>query len=1572
MRYASLSAAGVKRNVRKADRQHRAFRPGTDLLEDRVALSAAQASGLLRPAADVISFRHSLRERTLEIRGTSGADSVEVGRNARGLITLTVNDREYSADPRDRDTYDRRLVGLRADRLQGVRLIGSDPLDTVVMQTAIGNGRSAATVQSQSVTISSAVSTSGLFELEAQTVTISAPIQADSIVLTVKGLLNLDADGSLTATRGISLNADRLVQTGNIQAESLSIQANVLIRSGTITASGGSVNVDFTENYVATEGAAIDVSGPVSGGSIRIDGGASGHLFNSGTLLAKGANEGGSVRVSGKDVVWIGGGADVSGGSSGGLVHIGGGWQGSDASMTKARTLQVSPHTVIRAEGSQQGGTVVLWSEDDTANYATISATGAAGGAVEVSSKLGLTHAGSVEVGPGGTFLIDPKNIVIESGSETGLLPRFQLVNPTPSADDKFGADVVPLTTGNIVVTAWGNDAIALDAGAVYLFSGASGGLISVLTGSLENDRVGYRASPAYSRRSVTALSNGNYVVSSPYWSNGPLQSVGAATWGSGSNGVSGVVSSMNSLVGSNWNDNVASAGVTALTNGNYVVSSPYWNAWRGAVTWGNGSIGITGPVTTVNSLYGTQGDLRYGFPYDQVGAYGVTALSNGNYVVQSPYWDNGPLQNVGAATWGNGAVGLKGVAVSSSNSLIGTSESDQVGLGVVSLPNGNYLVTSFLWNGKRGAVTWGNGSWGISGNVTQTNSLVGSSPNDEAGNALHFDSSGYSTSEVNGGVTVLPNGNYVVRTQKWNGSRGAVTWGMADWGISGTISSNNSLVGSSPNDQIASQNLIVLSNSNYVVRSPFWNNGAIVDAGAVTFSFGSFGVTGVVSSDNSLVGSSTNDRIGSSVEPLSNGNYVVRSGLWDYSDAISGITSDAGAITLGNGVSGTKGSLSINNSLVGTQSGGMIDGIVKALTDGNYVLSFPNWDKGGLVDVGAVLWRNGSVGTSGFLSPGNALVGSKAGDQVGLGGVLALPNGNYAVSSPKWDNDDIENVGAVTWRAGGGANSDTVSISNSLTGSNAGDQVGSGMPGVRHWDGMTLLPSGRFVVNSPNWNGGIGAVTMVKGDNGSLWTGAPSGQPNSVNSITGTRAGLITINPANDSYIIEGRERRSDIVGPVYVGLDRPFIDLSFASAPGSTMNLNSGFVIDPLTAGASLTLQANNDITFANPLVVNNLTGNGGALTLQAGRSVAFNANVLTDSGNLTVLANADAATGVVNAHRDAGAGGISLASGIAINVGTGVLSLTSGTAAGLTHRTSGGVNLASSVTAGSVAIVTASSGAGAPNVSVNGTWSFPGGPRTFSIDSAAGVSFGSGAAIGGFASGTITAAAGPVTFAGMLSPGPTNVKQGSGVLTIAGTGIALTSTAVLNVNGTSRTAFDKIVARGVSLGGSTLNLGLSALSLNVGQSITLIDNTSDDPTAGTFSGMAEGATFTVNGRIMQITYAGGDGNDVVVTRIGGSATPNWNVSLGGLFYVRSSASYRSILTLANMSPVSLTPVMLKIMGLPERVSVVGGVKEGSNWLLTLTPAAIAASSSRTVPVFFQVSSGGMFSYSVEVIEE
>lgn len=455
------------------------------------------------------------------------------------------------------------------------------------------------------------------------------------------------------------------------------------------------------------------------------------------------------------------------------------------------------------------------------------------------------------------------------------------------AGDDQIGNYgyyyVAPLSNGNYVVSSpnWSNGA-----GAVTWGNG-SGGTVGAVTasnslvgtfgnGTTRGDAVGWR---------LITLSNGNYVVGSPSWEN----DVGAATWGNGNGGTVGPVSTSNSLVGGPFN-------LTALSNGNYVVGSPGWQigyATVGAATWGNGNGGTVGQVSASNSLVGST-------EFDDVGTY-VTALSNGNYVVGSPAWNNGATTLAGAATWCDGNGGTKGIAVSASNSLVGTTKGDQVSLGgVVALSNGNYVVSSPRWrNGgvyDVGAVTWGNGSGGIVGLVSSTNSLI---------NTLSSSVNSY-------GVYALRNGNYVVRSSEWGGggpgATGAVTWG-SNGGTSGTVSASNSLVGSAANDRVG-DDLTVLSNGNYVIASQYWSG----DIGAVTWGSGNGGTIGVVSSSNSIAGIGRDDQVGSGgVTAYSNGNYVIWSPQWK----------NMGAVTLRRGTDYQSDKITAQNSVLGIVAGG-------------------------------------------------------------------------------------------------------------------------------------------------------------------------------------------------------------------------------------------------------------------------------------------------------------------------------------------------------------------------------------------------------------------------------------------------------------------------------------------------------------------------------------------------------------------------------------------------------------------------------------------------------------------------
>jgi trimeric autotransporter adhesin len=587
---------------------------------------------------------------------------------------------------------------------------------------------------------------------------------------------------------------------------------------------------------------------------------------------------------------------------------------------------------------------------------------------------------GAVEVGDSNVVISSPswdRGIAADAGAVTwingtsGLNGSVSEANSVVGthASDSVGSQPVtalPVTKNYVVAAPRWHAGIVKDVGAVRWADGNSGVIGDLnpsnsLVGSQEADSVG----------DVTALTNGNYVVSAIGWSNAAVAaSVGSVTWGNGADAGArtiGAVTAANSLIGATPNDLIGISGIDPLTNGNYVVSSFLWHrgavAGAGAVTWGNGAGGTVGAVTIGNSLVGA-------FTNDFVGLYDVKPLTNGNYVVSSAGWDNGPgAVDAGAVTFRNGsaALGPIGGDITVNNSLIGSTAGDAVGAaGLTPLSNGNYVVASYVWQTALGvnvgAATWGSGTAGIHGPITNANSLIGSVDNDMVSS---------------GGVTALSNGNYVVSSPSWNGvavAAGAVTWGNgSDAGprTVGIVTTGNSLVGDQASDKVGDRGVLVLSSGNYVVRSASWH----ADRGAATFGLGAVtgGVHGTVSAVNSLVGATANDAVGAfDAAALTNGNYVILSPAWNAPGA-----ADAGAATWGSGTVGVSGLVDSTNSLTGARPSDQIGSAVVALPDGTYVVTTGSYvNASQTLRVGVVtLGKIG--GTRGLITGASNLVGT-------------------------------------------------------------------------------------------------------------------------------------------------------------------------------------------------------------------------------------------------------------------------------------------------------------------------------------------------------------------------------------------------------------------------------------------------------------------------------------------------------------------------------------------------------------------------------------------------------------------
>lgn len=698
------------------------------------------------------------------------------------------------------------------------------------------------------------------------------------------------------------------------------------------------------------------------------------------------------------------------------------------------------------------------------------------------------------------------------------LLPVFaqqtEIVGPVGT--QRFGYKLETLPNGNYVVTdPYYDDGVIQDVGAVFLYNGQTHMLMSMVTGSSANDMIGLyeilvlkdnyflicsinfdngsivdagsvtlcngniglngKISAANSLvgtstndnvgdiYTITLLSNGNYVVSSRFWDNGSVLDAGAITFCSIANPVTGVISSANSLIGSHSGD-LSSTQVKELKNNNFILLSPYWDNGDtldvGAVTWCSGVNGIAGLINHSNSLTGVQKG-------DNVGLL-VSILNNGNYVVLSPSWDNGTVIDAGAATWGNGNSGISGI-VTVSNSIVGTTAGDWVGNGCTPLSNGNYILNSASWsNGlikQVGAVTWCDGFNGTAGLISSSNSITGILKDDRVGSSIRE----------------LTDGNYVIISPyiTLNGKAfvGAVTWCNGSQPLSGFVNPSNSMIGASSGDEIGYGGVLPLKNGNYVILSPFWDNGSTANAGAVTWCRGKSKIVDVVSISNSLVGDKDHETTGSRVYSLGENLYAVYSG---YRDANASLI---GAITWCNADSGRKGIVSAANSLIGRKDGDLNSISVYGLANGNFIFSFPSYDNGLALNAGAVIIINPSNPLLGSPDTTNSFMGATYNDQIGgcWTSSITIKNGNYVLTSIETDNGINRNAGSVTLIKGNGETVGTLNSYNSLVGGTINDQIGN--------SGATALDDGNFIVRSVTWNSRnvtkAGAITYIDANAG-------------------------------------------------------------------------------------------------------------------------------------------------------------------------------------------------------------------------------------------------------------------------------------------------------------------------------------------------------------------------------------------------------------------------------------------------------------------------------------------------------
>lgn len=119
------------------------------------------------------------------------------------------------------------------------------------------------------------------------------------------------------------------------------------------------------------------------------------------------------------------------------------------------------------------------------------------------------------------------------------------------------------------------------------------------------------------------------------------------------------------------------------------------------------------------------------------------------------------------------------------------------------------------------------------------------------------------------------------------------------------------------------------------------------------------------------------------------------------------------------------------------------------------------------------------------------------------------------------------------------------------------------------------------------------------------------------------------------------------------------------------------------------------------------------------------------------------------------------------------------------------------------------------------------------------------------------------------GLISPGqPSDI---TGTLFMDGLDLQSGAIFLANLGGTAAGNFDLLTVNGtVNLGGA-LSVDLATgYTPGVGDTFLILSNDNTDAISGTFAGLAQNAFFPADGWFFQITYTGGDGNDIVLTSV------------------------------------------------------------------------------------------------------
>ncbi|HYG73721.1 MAG TPA: autotransporter-associated beta strand repeat-containing protein, partial [Planctomycetota bacterium] len=379
-----------------------------------------------------------------------------------------------------------------------------------------------------------------------------------------------------------------------------------------------------------------------------------------------------------------------------------------------------------------------------------------------------------------------------------------------------------------------------------------------------------------------------------------------------------------------------------------------------------------------------------------------------------------------------------------------------------------------------------------------------------------------------------------------------------------------------------------------------------------------------------------------------------------------------------------------------------------------------------------------------------------------------------------------------------------------------------------------------------------IGTLTMFTG-------GAAGGGPR----IQGTAAAVLTLG-GNFTIDTTNNGDRAALINGFTLDLGGANRTLSVPDSTGDTIELHIDAIIQNggvIKTGAGV-LHLTRANTFANDLRID-----AGTVELQTGNNVADTTDV-----------NMNGATAVLRVLNNETIRDLKGAQGSVVLTGANTLTLDQAANQTVGAVISGSGNLVKNnnfdlvLTANNTFTGTTTANAG--RLVVNGNYA-----SAITLNNAATLA-GTGTSTASVTgNNTATVAPGALAATGILATGSVNIGGGGRNFDITINGI----TGGANVAGTH---YDQLNVTGtVDITGATLNLTFVANSRG-GDTLVLINNDGADAVTGQFAGLAEGAPITNGAFTYNISYVGGSGNDVTLTRQpqtwiwdGGGGTANWS---------------------------------------------------------------------------------------------